>query len=285
MFAKLLKHEWKATRGLLGVFTLAALIAGGIGALALRFIASYTDGMLNGTINEQNIEKAQIESLAVGGLGTLLFFVMLALVAYYLGTQIVLLYRFYKNKFTDEGYLTFTLPVKTHQILAASWLNMLIWLVISTLVVLICVAMMVLTATAGIKIPGVDIWGDALNFYTTNYTDSVASLGEFVALSVGSGLLEWIITPLIAMTCITIGAVGAKKHKILLAIAVYYGYSMVSGIISTVVTTVVSITGFQSGASSVINMSVVCAMLIQAMLALICWFLTNYLINRKLNLP
>ena len=278
MFAKLLKHEWKATRGLLGIFSLAALIAGGVGALALRFIVAYGDKMANVATDGVGV---RIETAAVGGLGMLLVFVMLALVAYYLGTQIVLLVRFYKNKFTDEGYLTFTLPVKTHQILGATWLNMLIWTVISAVVVMICTAMMVFTATSGIRLPGVDIWTETSAYWG----DAYGFNGGYAALTVVSALVEWMLAPLIAMTCITIGAVAAKKHKILVAIAVYYGYSMVSGVVSTVVTAIVSIAGFQAGAESMLVMSMACALLVQLLVAVVCWLLTNYLINNKLNLP
>ena len=278
MFAKLLKHEWKATRGLLGIFSLAAVIAGGVGALALRFIVEYADKMANVTMDGMGV---QIESAAIGGLGMLLAFVMLALVAYYLGTQIVLLARFYKNKFTDEGYLTFTLPVKTHQILGATWLNMLIWTVISALVVLLCVAVMLVGATSGVRLPGEDIWTDAFAYYG----DTFDVINGYAGLTVLSAVVEWLLAPLIAMTCITIGAVAAKKHKILVAIAVYYGYSMVSGIVSTVVTAVVTIAGFQTGVESMLEMSAACSLLVQLLVALICWLLTNYLINNKLNLP
>ena len=278
MFAKLLKHEWKATRGLLGIFSLAAVIAGGVGALALRFIVEYADKMANVTMDGMGV---QIESAAIGGLGMLLAFVMLALVAYYLGTQIVLLARFYKNKFTDEGYLTFTLPVKTHQILGATWLNMLIWTVISALVVLLCVAVMLVGATSGVRLPGEDIWTDAFAYYG----DAFDVINGYAGLTVLSAVVEWLLAPLIAMTCITIGAVAAKKHKILVAIAVYYGYSMVSGIVSTVVTAVVTIAGFQTGVESMLEMSAACGLLVQLLVALICWLLTNYLINNKLNLP
>lgn len=278
MFAKLLKHEWKATRGLLGIFSLAALIAGGVGALVLRFIVAYGDKMANAAADGVGV---RIESAAVGGLGMLLVFVMLALVAYYLGTQIVLLARFYKNKFTDEGYLTFTLPVKTHQILGATWLNMLIWTVISAAVVMICAAMMVFTAISGIQLPGADIWTEAITYWG----DAFGFNAGYAVLTVVSALVEWMLAPLIAMTCITIGAVAAKKHKILVAIAVYYGYSMINGVISTVITSVVSIAGFQAGVETMLGMSMACGLLLQLLVAVVCWLLTNYLINNKLNLP
>ena len=278
MFAKLLKHEWKATSGLLGVFSLAALIAGAVGAVALRFIVRYADSTLTSAIGGQG---GEVETIAASGLAILLAFVMLGLLAYYFGTQIVLLFRFYKHKFTDEGYLTFTLPVKSHEILAASWLNMLIWTLISMAVVAVALGLMVICAAGGLSFFDKEMVDSIVSFYSDIPTEG----GEYVALTLASGLLEWLVAPLIAMTCITIGAVGAKKHKILLAIAVYYGYSMAAGIISTVITAVVTIASYKADGAFALNVPLICGILIQGLVAVVCWFLTNYLVSSKLNLP
>ena len=43
----------------------------------------------------------------------------------------LLLYRFYTSTFTDEGYLTFTLPVKRSTILLSKTVNAVIWTILS----------------------------------------------------------------------------------------------------------------------------------------------------------
>ena len=43
MFSKLLKHEWKANAGLMGVLSLAAAGVGILGTIALRVLINYGD--------------------------------------------------------------------------------------------------------------------------------------------------------------------------------------------------------------------------------------------------
>ena len=122
MFAKLLKYEWKATSKLLGVLSLAALGVGVVGTSVLKIlVVSFADGIGDGL--EGFIPVILIPAMIM---------IVFALIAYAFGSVIILMYRFYKNKFTDEGYLTFTLPVNSHQIFLSSLLNMLIWLMIIT---------------------------------------------------------------------------------------------------------------------------------------------------------
>jgi ABC-type transport system involved in multi-copper enzyme maturation permease subunit len=47
-----------------------------------------------------------------------------------------MIYRFYKNLLTDEGYLMFTLPTKTHQLITSKYLATLIWMSVSVLIII-----------------------------------------------------------------------------------------------------------------------------------------------------
>lgn len=281
MFAKLLKYEWKATGRMLGWFSLAAVAAGALGTMALRFLLNYAIGT---KVWEPGQQEQMVNAAAVTGLTMLLFFVVLALVAYFLGTQIVLLYRFYKSKFTDQGYLTFTLPVKTYEILSSSWLNMLLWSVISGLIVAGSILMMGYAVVE--SIPDYFYQQDALEAAKEMFKNAVTEFGvTYYILSAVSSVADWLIAPLITMTCITVGAVAAKKHKILVAIAIYYGYSMVTGIAVTVLSSVVEILTLASNTNTLLEMSSAITLFVQLLLGVLCWVLTNYLMGKKLNLP
>lgn len=284
MFAKLLKYEWKATGRLLGILSLAAALAGASGAASLHFILNYATGASSSADEAEQM----VEAIAISGLSMLLLFVILALAAYYAGTQIVLLYRFYKSKFTDEGYLTFTLPVRNQQIVLSSWVNMLIWSAISGLIVAASSVAMVFVIRRGMEQLFTDIGAiDApMDIFGDIFKDAVAQYGAgYYIMNVFSAVINWLIAPLIMMTCITVGAVGAKKHKILLAITIYYGYSMLSGIVKTVVSAVVEILALTTGTQALTELTVTANVLIQLLLGVLCWILTNYLMRRKLNLP
>ena len=43
MFAKLLKHEWRATRGVLGLLCLISLSAALLGGGAMRYLVSFSN--------------------------------------------------------------------------------------------------------------------------------------------------------------------------------------------------------------------------------------------------
>ena len=111
MFRKLLRYDLKAVRGLwLGqaAIVLAMSIPAG---LVMRFLNS-----------EYDSHSAVYEGLAT-------FFVsvyVLWLVGSYVMVQYGIYHHFYKNFYTDEGYLTFTLPVSRKQLLLSKVANAII---------------------------------------------------------------------------------------------------------------------------------------------------------------
>ena len=138
MFAKLLKHEFKSQAKLFLILSLAALGAGGIGCGMLSLI----------------LHLVQTEMDTAGAIlgvifsAILMFFMFLVIIAYVYAVTILLVYRFYKYHFSDEGYLTFTLPASTHQILLSSILNMVIWQAITGIVLLISGVLIMLPVLA-----------------------------------------------------------------------------------------------------------------------------------------
>ena len=155
----------------------------------------------------------QIPAELWGPIWVLLGGSILAVFAYLIGTRLILLIRFYKNKFTDEGYLTFTLPVTSHQILLSSLVNFLLWSVITTVAAggTILLAVTLGTGRDGIfhqnawdlaQLMFVDIWkAELLESY------SILNLIN-AAVSKVSGVV-------VMVTAVTLGAVMAKKHKLL----------------------------------------------------------------------
>lgn len=47
--------------------------------------------------------------------------------------------RFYKNLFTDEGYLTFTLPVNTSTIIMSKFWATVLWMAIASVAIVVCI--------------------------------------------------------------------------------------------------------------------------------------------------
>ena len=264
MFAKLLKHEWKATWGILGVLSLCALGAGALGALMLRLLISAADSNHANPLNAIS--------------PTVLIFVILGLIVYSVGGSLVLYYRFYKNKFTDEGYLTFTLPAKSWEIFLASLVNMLVWSLLIGLVVCVSVALIFIFG----------LWEFLKD--TISLMELEKMVEELLEMVDGEVILNLVMNAanfvsgiVLVMCCITLGAVAAKKHKLLAAVGIYYGVSMVRNTVSTVV-----LAGTMNAAQTfqeVMTVSSVCNGVIGILFGVGGYFLSVYLMDHKLNLP
>lgn len=286
MFSKLLKHEWKANWGLMSVLALAVIGVALVGTIALRVLVNYGDKIA---------ESESFLFLLLFPLGMLVFVSFMALAIYAAAVSFVMMFRFYKNKFTDEGYLTFTLPVKTSQIFLSSALNMLIWMVISVVLVVVLAAVMILFGTATDGLINMQI---IRSF--TGMEDFWEMMGEIFGQILGDsygvlGLVTLVVTPIYSvvlwMTCITLGAVVAKKHKILAAIGISYGANIVLNIISSVVSVLPSLVLIgnpnpgDAEMQAYFTLSIVVQLVVLVGVTVGGYFLSTHLMKHKLNLP
>lgn len=122
MLTKLIKYDMKSLNHFLPVLHLFVLLA----AILIRLL-------ITGRIDPQSSGK-QIDILY------LLFFVIYftIIVALTTGTYLLAGVRFYKNMFTDEGYLTKTLPVTNGTHLLSKTIAGSIWAVINMFLVYVC---------------------------------------------------------------------------------------------------------------------------------------------------
>ncbi len=285
MFAKLLKHEWNSSRKIMTILTLSMLAMGLLATLCLRLLI----GSVQNMVNDDN----PFMILLMVGLGMFLFACYMAALVYVVAVQFILLYRFYKNKYTDEGYLTFTLPVKVTDIFWSSFLNMLIWTVISAVVLVTVLLGVILFGTATDGIINTEILaglGEIFKLFADlpweMLIDSSAAMVVLIIIYVLQMLISPISGLILPMACITIGAMLAKKHKILASFGVYFAASTVVSIVMGVVSTVPLVffinadtgTGYYI-LSGLLNLAVTVAMTIGG------YFLTTHLMKNKLNLP
>ena len=269
MFAKLLKHEWRAGCRTLGILTLAVLGIGLAAMAVLRVLAHLSDRI---------IPENPFSPLVFAALSISLVFMGIGLAVYAAAAQILLLYRFYRHKFTDEGYLTFTLPATPRQLFLSSYVNILLWTLISGAAVFLAVFLAAVFGPAK---------GSLVN------RDVLSGIGEVIRELTGEPLY-WLTLlpaaaslfcgPLICMSCITIGAVLAKKHKLLTAFGIYYAFSALTGFAGTVLTVMASFVSYQNGELFLI-LSNVLQTLMQAGAAVGGSFLSIHLMKHKLNLP
>lgn len=280
MFSKLLKHEWRASRGLLGLLSLMALGVGILATVALRVLTTYAGQMMN--------SENPLVMMAMISMEMILPMAVLSLFVYAVAVLVLLLFRFYKNKFTDEGYLTFTLPVTPTQIYWSSLVNMLIWRLISVVVVVAAVLMIALIGTAEYGFINMDVlrgisavWQGVMNGLKNLKGPELAAAWLYAI----SGLISLLSGLVIPMACVTMGASLAKKHKILAAFGLYYGVNVVVGILSSVLMFVPTLMlSFRNNTDSILLVSAAITLLLTAGLTVGGYFTTIGLMKHKLNL-
>lgn len=215
MLKKLLKYDMKSVWNIWWILAISVLGTSVVGAFLLRFFIA-------------NIDNESLALFSVLGV-FLLFFILFGIIASIAVTQILVYMRFYKNFFTDEGYLTFTLPVSRQKLFLSKTLNALIWTALHLVLYLVCVFIFLLLAPPSAA-EGV--------FFNPVAFDAIGSFISNVWQNVGGWLIVYIIEGLLLVLlsytftvnlihfCITMGAIVAKKLKLLAAIGIYYLVNM-----------------------------------------------------------
>lgn len=215
MLKKLFIHEWKSSWKLETIFCAVILILTFVGGIL------YSNKALATLIENDSPFAAFIVSYFI--------FFWFSIMLFGVATVIYFLFRFYKNFYTDEGYLMHTLPVKPSQLILSKALVMFIWSVIATLVVVL----------SGMIL---------LGCFATSFTDETTSLWAFWSEAFRmlmeafpwSKVNGWTILMFIIGVLIILGAHVFKvffgylavslgqlsgKHKILASIGIYIGMS------------------------------------------------------------
>ena len=267
MLAKLLKDEIKATSGLLGLLSAAALAVGVVGGLMLRYVLESA--------------AAQREDAMISVVSSMLVFVFLALFAYVFGSGIYLAFQFYRRKFTDEGYLTFTLPVRSWQIFLSSLLNMLMWSLVTGIVMIIALVLIFLIGLLNTEFLRQVSTGFREMQDIFSYSFSTAMPDVSVPLQIAGAVVEFVMEKVVLMTCVTLGAILARRRKILGAVGVYLGFSMISGSVTTCLMT----SYLNTDMGWTMNAFYIVSFVYSLALSVGCFILSCWLMEKKLNLP
>lgn len=212
MFGKLMKAEWRASRRVIGALCAVVLISGALLGLLGNLLLRESSGswQLPGFVNVLFSLLSVAAVLAVA--------LSLAASVFYA------LWRYYRSRFTEEGYLTYTLPVNNHQLMLSSILASVLEILLVGLATVAAVAMAFGIFAAELPWNEVD-WG-----LVGRRFEELLSLRPVVGdvlLVLLNMVLMFLATLLTLMLAVTIGATASKKHPVLLAIAVYYGLSLV----------------------------------------------------------
>ena len=214
MLSRLLKYDFRAV---LKYWWIAALTSVG-----LSVVGGVCAVILDNDYNQH------FSFQAIAGLG--IFLVILGLSAFLMLSQILIYVRFYRHFFTDEGYLTFTLPVKRSQLLTSKLITATTVSVMTGAVLLTDVAIIV-AFLLGDRLFDAEMWERRFRVIR----DLWNTLGGYMPVYIVEFLLLLlaltVFSALLLFCCITFASIVVKKHKAIAAIAISYA---ASGVISFV---------------------------------------------------
>ena len=159
--------------------------------------------------------------------GSSIFFYIVALLACLVCPFVFAIVRFYRNLFSGEGYLSFTLPVTTGQHL---WVKLTV-AVMTEVVTLIAAAVSVIIVTFGDLT--VEI-GKAIAYLFKMCVERWgAHLPMCMVAAVVGVIAVFIVETLLYYCCISIGQL-AKKNRVLAAVGAYFGIYAIKQVFGTI---------------------------------------------------
>ncbi len=268
MVKKLFKHEILSyTRNLFPIYLIVLVIS----ALT-RFIYIFeSDKTAFGIVS-----GSSVVALVVGCVVCLLM------------TYVYIITRFYKNLFSNEGYLSFTLPVTPAQHIGVKLLVGVGLVFCSVLVVLLAIVI----STAGeVTVELFKSVGYLVNLIKRELVNHFAFYVIEIAFMIILSIFQSI---LLIYTCISIGQLS-RKNRVLAAVGVYFIYYIIVQVFSTiflVVLSALSATDFYARIMKWISVNqfafvhiMFCvSIVLSAVLILVYYFITHHIIKKKLNL-
>lgn len=185
---------------------------------------------------------------------------------------------FYRHFLTDQGYLTFTLPVKTSTLVVSQQINGIIWTILS--VVVLCAA---LFGMFGNYI--IDSWSDIKEMFRGIFFFVPQALADFFGNKVNGLTRILVISMLVVEVLFLYSSLYASmalgqlytKHKILGSVIAYIGIRIAVSILN-------SVASFVLFYVNSVNVYLAYQVVEQIFLGVFCVGITIYILKNKLNL-
>lgn len=286
MLGKLIRHEWKSTYKMGCVILL--LIAGMtlIGTLGIVLPVHYIGS---------DIETDSEGVAAVFFVMTMVMSIMLYVVTFMGVTYGMLIYQgvhFYKTMYSEEGYLTHTLPVTPRQLLVSKTLTAGLWYLLVELGIILSIVILIIslfTSLAGLSDLGLEM--AELQREMRSLMDP--ETGFAVLHMVCYGILAILITPfstmLILFGSLTVGQLS-RKYKAFMGILVYVGVLFVNSILGSIVNFVFSCLSMVAADNEAVASFLMtfgsydCTLLLTVCIGVAFYFISHHILTKKLNL-
>lgn len=216
MFGKLVKHEWIAAKKLTGTICIAVFCAGILSGGVLRYMA-WSAAMGN--------------SFMITLYTIVLTLSMVVILGSCFATKYLMIYRFYKSRLEEEGYLTLTLPVTAHQQLLASMVNTTLCVLLVGLVACISTGLSVSIFFSAFESAGQQELTGILADAAKNVLETFDLSGSLLILEAADLIAAYFFDMILLMLCCTVAMFFPWKHPIVVGAGIYIGTDfLVSGL-------------------------------------------------------
>ena len=272
MLGKLTKYEFQATqRVFLPLYGLILALAA-----LIRLFTQF------------NLQEAEGVAILPFVITTIVYGILIAAVC--VMTLVVTVQRFQKNLLGDEGYLSFTLPVKPHSHIDSKMIVSFVWNILSFAISAVSVAILAYDGDFSAK--WVAFWRSVRQWFHTYGAVSHVLVWECIVLAV-----VLVLTGILQLYASTIVGNLSSKHKLLAGFGAFIGFSVVETVAASFLTdraaNIVVHISQSSGwfdtstasqqmwaAAAVIGF----ALIFTLVFGLLFYFLTEWMLRKKLNL-
>lgn len=274
MLGKLIKHEWRAFWKIPAFVSLFLAIFTVFGVIAL-----------NAKIWET--ENPVIQSLSV----FVLMFYYIAIIVISFVSILYTALRFYKNMYSDEGYLMHTLPVTQKSLIFSKLIVSYAWTIIIGLVIICSVftLLFALISSTGMDVTFFDLISQMIDALSNSgFLEEFKELFgfgfvHFLILMLVFCILAPIYSILMIYTSISLGQLF-KKHKVLGSILSYIGIYVVLQIIGSFVSAPVMFSSAELENFTTFGPMLYFYLAEMIALSIVFFFVTEFIMKKKLNL-
>lgn len=271
MLGKLIKYEFRSGWKIIALMNVFVMIVGGLGCFEFNRV-NYKDPTL-----------FQMFTMI-----TVLMFYMLTIFAVNIGCSIYIAVRYYKNLYTNEGYLMHTLPVTPRQLLLSKLTVHSLYSIVSALVTVVSIFAFIAVVLANTGEVSDEIFREFLAEFERDLGMSFTTYMLFMTVCSIISTIQGILHIYVS---IAIGQM-ASKYKVLASIGVYIAIYTVMNIIGMIASFAIAsaytfgtisrrgavYTGLGSSSVSLFGF------LIALVMTIVFYAVTEQLMKKKLNL-
>ncbi len=276
MLGKLIAYEFRGVWKPALIILVIMAVAGVAGSMSLATVDALTDNYSYSS-SDVTTDLSVVLTLFTLFAGFIVW-------AGVVGLFIVTVVRFYRTMFTDEGYLTLTLPVSTAALVMAKYLVGFVIMAAGTALAIILYSMMLapLTSDYGLSASTtiLAMLSGSFGFFDDQAPAAVAAGAVNAIVGIGYQLG-------LAYLALTMGAWLAKRHKVAAAVGIYLGISWLLSLMFSVAN-VLALVGIGDYGWEMVTMMTgavsVAQMVCYAVAAAACVALSVFLVRRKVDL-